>query len=76
MQVDAFEYTTVRNVPATNDRGDQAFICMTIIRWPNGHTEHLAINEDMIAYRVNGNPDPEAQEAVIAEEVRAFVTRH
>lgn len=68
-----FAYTFVRNVPAENNQGQKSMICLAIVQWPGtGHTERLAINEDMIAYRSNGNPAND--EEVIAQEVRAFVT--
>jgi len=65
------QYTVARNVPATNDRGDDHLIAIAIIKLPGGLTKHLAINEALIQFQKEWD-DPDG-EKFIEREVKAAV---
>jgi len=68
-------YTVERNVPAsrTKDGPPDALIAFVLIKWPGGHTQTLAINEDFIQFEKEWD-DPTG-ERVIEREVR-IATAH
>jgi len=66
---DTVQYTVARNVPATNDRGDEHLIAIAIIKHRGGFTQHLAINEALIQFQKDWD-DPTG-EKFIEKEVMA-----
>lgn len=65
------QYHVTRNVPATNEAGDDHLIALVLIKYPSGASRSLAINEALIQFQKEWD-DPTG-DRLIEREVRAAV---